>query len=86
MVGSIDPANACVRSPRQEVRPPSPGCSRNGNHARHPGPKAWRSGRLGKDLKIPVTVYAYGNGTHNLPYFQRAFDRSFPLILKTLGE
>ena len=40
----------------------------------------------GADLKIPVTEYAYGNGTHNLPYFQRAFDRSFPLILKALGE
>lgn len=41
--------------------------------------------RLG-ELKIPVTVYAYGNGTHNLAYFQRAFDRSLPLILKALGE
>ncbi|MFI5042332.1 MAG: alpha/beta hydrolase [Acidimicrobiales bacterium] len=38
------------------------------------------------ELKMPVTVYAYGNGTHNLPYFQRAFDRSLPLILKALGE
>jgi hypothetical protein len=32
-----------------------------------------------------VTVYAYGNGTHNGPYMQRDFDRSFPLILKALG-
>jgi diacylglycerol O-acyltransferase/trehalose O-mycolyltransferase len=37
-------------------------------------------------LKIPVTVYAYGNGTHNVPYWQRDFERSFPLILKALGE
>lgn len=37
------------------------------------------------ELKIPVTVYAYGNGTHNGPYMQRDFDRSFPLILKALG-
>lgn len=36
-------------------------------------------------LKIPVTVYAYGNGTHNVPYWQRDFERSFPLILKALG-
>lgn len=40
--------------------------------------------RLAK-LKIPVTVYAYGNGTHDGPYMQRDFDRSFPLILKALG-
>jgi hypothetical protein len=38
------------------------------------------------DLKIPVSVYAYGNGTHEGPYMQRDFDRSFPLILKALGE
>ena len=31
-----------------------------------------------------VTVYDYGNGTHNGPYMQRDFDRSFPLILKAL--
>jgi S-formylglutathione hydrolase FrmB len=37
------------------------------------------------ELKIPVTVYAYGNGTHNVPYWQRDFERSFPLILKALG-
>jgi diacylglycerol O-acyltransferase / trehalose O-mycolyltransferase len=37
-------------------------------------------------LKIPVTVYDYGNGTHNVPYWQRDFDRSFPLILKALGS
>jgi diacylglycerol O-acyltransferase / trehalose O-mycolyltransferase / mycolyltransferase Ag85 len=40
--------------------------------------------RLGA-LKIPVTVYAYGNGTHSAPYWQRDFERSFPLILKALG-
>jgi diacylglycerol O-acyltransferase / trehalose O-mycolyltransferase len=36
-------------------------------------------------LKIPVTVYAYGAGTHNAPCWQRDFERSFPLILKALG-
>jgi S-formylglutathione hydrolase FrmB len=41
--------------------------------------------RLG-ELKIPVTVYAYGNGTHSFPYMQRDFERSLPLILKALGE
>ena len=38
------------------------------------------------DLKIPVTAYACCNGTHGLAYFQRAFDRTLPLILKALGE
>jgi len=37
-------------------------------------------------LKIPVTVYAYGNGTHFGPYIERDFERSLPLILKALGE
>jgi diacylglycerol O-acyltransferase/trehalose O-mycolyltransferase len=37
------------------------------------------------ELKIPVTVYAYGNGTHTAPYFLRDLHRSFPLILKALG-
>jgi S-formylglutathione hydrolase FrmB len=39
-----------------------------------------------KNLKIPVTVDAYGNGTHDPKYWQREFERSFPLILKELGE
>jgi diacylglycerol O-acyltransferase/trehalose O-mycolyltransferase len=38
------------------------------------------------ELKIPVTVYAYGNGTHFGPYIERDFERSLPLILKSLGE
>jgi diacylglycerol O-acyltransferase/trehalose O-mycolyltransferase len=38
-----------------------------------------------KELKIPVTAYAYGNGTHFEPYFSRDLHRSFPLILKALG-
>ena len=38
------------------------------------------------ELKIPVTVYAYGNGTHSGPYIERDLHRSFPLILKALGE
>jgi diacylglycerol O-acyltransferase/trehalose O-mycolyltransferase len=37
-------------------------------------------------LNIPVTVYAYGNGTHDPKYWQRDFERSFPLILAALGE
>ena len=39
-----------------------------------------------KDLKIPATVDAYGNGTHDPNYFQREFERSFPPILRALGE
>ena len=39
-----------------------------------------------KELKIPVTVYAYGNGTHSKPYIWRDLQRSLPLILKALGE
>lgn len=41
--------------------------------------------RLG-DLKIPVTVFAYGNGTHGAAYFSRDLQQSLPLILKALGE
>jgi len=37
-------------------------------------------------LKIPVTVDAYGNGTHNFPYFERDLHRWLPLALKALGE
>jgi diacylglycerol O-acyltransferase / trehalose O-mycolyltransferase / mycolyltransferase Ag85 len=39
-----------------------------------------------KELKIPVTAYAYGNGTHSNPYIWRDLQRSLPLILKALGE
>jgi len=39
-----------------------------------------------KELKIPVTAYAYGNGTHFEPYFSRDLQRSFPLFLTALGE
>ena len=38
------------------------------------------------ELKIPVTVDAYGNGTHSQPYFERDLHNAFPLILKALGE
>jgi diacylglycerol O-acyltransferase/trehalose O-mycolyltransferase len=38
------------------------------------------------ELKIPVTVYAYGNGTHGAAYFSRDLEQSLPLILKALGE
>jgi S-formylglutathione hydrolase FrmB len=37
------------------------------------------------ELKIPVTVHAYWNGTRNAPYFQRDLRRSLPFILKALG-
>ena len=37
-------------------------------------------------LHIPVTVYAYGNGTHNPPYWSRDLQRWLPLMLKALGE
>jgi S-formylglutathione hydrolase FrmB len=37
------------------------------------------------ELKIPVTVYAYGDGTHSPPYFERDLHDSFPLILEALG-
>ena len=36
-------------------------------------------------LHIPVTVYAYGNGTHSWPYWQRDLHRWLPLALKVLG-
>jgi diacylglycerol O-acyltransferase/trehalose O-mycolyltransferase len=38
------------------------------------------------ELQIPVTVDAYGPGTHTWPYFERALHRSLPLLLKALGE
>lgn len=37
------------------------------------------------ELNIPVTIYAYGNGTHTGPYFVRNLHNSLPLILKALG-
>jgi S-formylglutathione hydrolase FrmB len=37
-------------------------------------------------LNIPVTVDAYGNGTHNFPYFERDLHRWLPLALEALGE
>lgn len=39
-----------------------------------------------KKLKIPVTVDAYGPGSHDWPYWERALHRSLPLLLKALGE
>lgn len=38
------------------------------------------------ELKIPVTVDAYGNGTHDWPFWQRDLHRSRPLMLNALGE
>jgi S-formylglutathione hydrolase FrmB len=37
-------------------------------------------------LKIPVTVYTYGNGTHSVPYWQRDLERPLPLILKAVAS
>ena len=37
-------------------------------------------------LKIPVTVDAYGAGTHTWPYWQSDLHRSLPFLLKALGE
>jgi diacylglycerol O-acyltransferase / trehalose O-mycolyltransferase len=37
-------------------------------------------------LKIPVTVDAYGAGTHTWPYWQRDLHRALPMLLKALGE
>lgn len=39
--------------------------------------------RLG-ELDIPVTVDAYGPGSHDWPYWERALHRSFPMLLKAL--
>ena len=36
--------------------------------------------------KIPVTVDAYGPGSHDWPYWERGLHRSLPLLLKALGE
>ena len=41
--------------------------------------------RLG-ELDIPVTVDAYGPGTHSWPYWERALHRSLPMLLAALGE
>lgn len=38
-----------------------------------------------KALKIPVTVFAYGNGTHGAAYFRRDLEKALPLILKAVG-
>jgi diacylglycerol O-acyltransferase / trehalose O-mycolyltransferase len=38
------------------------------------------------ELDIPVTVDAYGPGTHSWPYWERALHRSLPMLLEALGE
>ena len=35
--------------------------------------------------RIPVTVDAYGPGSHDWPYWERGLHRSLPLLLKALG-
>lgn len=35
---------------------------------------------------VPVTVDAYGPGSHDWPYWERALHRSLPMLLKALGE
>ena len=37
------------------------------------------------DLKIPVTEYAYGNGTHGAAYFKRDLEKALPLVVRALG-
>jgi diacylglycerol O-acyltransferase/trehalose O-mycolyltransferase len=37
------------------------------------------------ELKIPVTLDAYGPGSHDWPYWERALHRSMPMLLKALG-
>lgn len=34
----------------------------------------------------PVTVYAYGNGTHGAACFRRDLQVALPLIVEALGE
>jgi len=36
-------------------------------------------------LHIPVTIDAYGAGSHSWPYWQRALHRSFPLLMEALS-
>ena len=38
------------------------------------------------DLQLPVTVDAYGPGSHDWPYWERALHRALPLLLMALGE
>lgn len=38
------------------------------------------------ELDIPATVDAYGPGTHNWPYWERALHESLPMLLRALGE
>lgn len=38
-----------------------------------------------KALNLPVTVFAYGNGTHGAAYFRRDLEKALPLILEALG-
>ena len=37
-------------------------------------------------LGIPVTVDAYGPGSHSWPYWRRDLDRALPFLLGALGE
>ena len=39
-----------------------------------------------RELDIPVTVDAYGPGTHSWPYWERELHRSLPMLLEALGE
>lgn len=38
------------------------------------------------ELDIPATVDAYGPGSHNWPYFERALHNALPLLLEAVGE
>ena len=37
-------------------------------------------------LGIPVTIDAYGPGTHTWLHWERALHRSLPMLLEALGE
>jgi S-formylglutathione hydrolase FrmB len=37
------------------------------------------------ELGIPVTVHAYGDGTHVWPYWERELHASLPMLLAALG-
>jgi S-formylglutathione hydrolase FrmB len=39
-----------------------------------------------KELGVPVTVDAYGDGTHSWPYWERGLRDSLPLLLGALAE
>ena len=43
------------------------------------------SSRDSGELDIPVTVSAYGPGTHTWPYWERGLHEAMPMLLEALG-